>query len=87
MIDVQRIDSAEFEVTVVKRVTTRHQVTLNPSYYNRLTKGEVPEEMLVRKSLEFLLEREPNTSILRRFDLSVIGDYFPEYERRIRQML
>jgi hypothetical protein len=34
---------------------------------------------LVRASFEFLLEREPATSILRRFSLDVIGDYFPEY--------
>ncbi|KPJ88954.1 MAG: hypothetical protein AMS18_12940 [Gemmatimonas sp. SG8_17] len=87
MIDVQRIDSSTFEVTVAKRVTTEHEVTLELSYYQKLTKGHVPEETLVRKSFEFLLEREPNTSILRRFALPVIADYFPEYETRIRQML
>ncbi len=32
------------------------------------------------QSFEFLLEREPATSILRRFSLDVIGDYFPDYE-------
>ena len=42
-----------------------------------------PED-LVRRSFEFLLEREPRTSILREFDLPVIGRYFPEYEREIR---
>ena len=39
---------------------------------------------LVRHSFAFLLEREPKTSILRRFDLTVIGRYFPEWERTIR---
>lgn len=34
---------------------------------------------LVRRSFEFLLAREPNTSILGEFDLSVIERYFPEY--------
>jgi hypothetical protein len=87
MINVQRIDSSKFAVTVAKRVTTEHEVTLELSYYQKLTKGRFPEETLVRKSFEFLLEREPNTSILRRFDLTVIADYFPEYETRIRQML
>jgi hypothetical protein len=38
----------------------------------------------VKRSFEFLLEREPNTSILPEFDLSVIQRYFPEYERTIR---
>jgi hypothetical protein len=27
-----------------------------------------------------LLEREPKEAILRRFDVSVIGRYFPEFE-------
>jgi hypothetical protein len=34
---------------------------------------------LVRASFEFLLEREPASSILRRFDLAAISTYFPEY--------
>ena len=46
-----------------------------------------PRETLLERSFEFLLERESNTSILRRFDLPVIGSYFPEYERTIRGML
>ena len=43
-------------------------------------------EELVQRSFEFLLEREPNTSILRRFDLPVIGKYFPEYERQMHRL-
>jgi hypothetical protein len=42
-------------------------------------------EDLVRRSFEFLLEREPASSILRQFDLSVIQGYFPEYERLFRR--
>jgi hypothetical protein len=44
-------------------------------------------EELVRKSFEFLLERESNASILPSFDLPVIGHYFPEYENTIRGLL
>jgi hypothetical protein len=36
---------------------------------------------LVRRSFEFLLAREPSSSILREFDLSTIERYFPEYPR------
>jgi hypothetical protein len=39
----------------------------------------------VRRSFGFLLAREPKESILRSFGLSVIGRYFPEYEREIRR--
>jgi hypothetical protein len=38
-------------------------------------------EELVRLSLHFLLEREPAGAILKRFELSVIPRYFPEYDR------
>lgn len=38
---------------------------------------------LVEASFAFLLEREPKESILREFDLTVIGRYFPEYEQEI----
>lgn len=40
--------------------------------------GEDPER-LVRVSFEFLLEREPPSSILAEFELSEIARYFPEY--------
>jgi hypothetical protein len=44
-------------------------------------------EDLVRRSFEFLLEREPPQSILRRFDLAVIQRYFPEYDRQFQRGL
>jgi hypothetical protein len=36
-------------------------------------------ERLVRASFEFLLEREPPSSILAEFELSDIARYFPKY--------
>ena len=59
--------------------------TVAAMYAEKLTAGRITIEELVRRSFDFLLEREPNTSILRRFDLSVIARYFPEYERTIGQ--
>jgi hypothetical protein len=41
-------------------------------------------EDLVRRSFKFLLEREPPQSILRRFGLSDIEHYYPQYPRVIR---
>ena len=87
MIHVRKIDDQTFEVTVEVRSRTTHRVTVSPQIYQKLTDGDVPVETLVEKSFEFLLEREPNTSILRSFDLPVIGRYFPEYESTIRTML
>jgi bifunctional DNA-binding transcriptional regulator/antitoxin component of YhaV-PrlF toxin-antitoxin module len=60
-------------------ITTSHTVTVPPDLTEALGFAPGDETVLVRKSFEFLLEREPATSILRRFSLDVIGDYFPEY--------
>jgi hypothetical protein len=82
-IHVTRMDDETFEVTVRESTTTTHIVKLTKDYYQQLTGGKVPPETLIEKSFEFLLERESNTMILRRFDLPVIGDYFPKYEKTI----
>jgi len=87
MIDVQRIDDNTFKVVIKGDTTTTHTVTLSPDYYGKLTGNRVSADELVRKSFEFLLERESNTSILRTFELPVIGHYFPEYERTIQGVL
>jgi hypothetical protein len=63
---------------------TDHEVTVQAADLARLDPGATDPEDLVRRSFAFLLAREPNTSILRRFDLMVIGSYFPAYERDIR---
>jgi len=86
-ISVKTRADSQFEVTVQDRSTTTHIVTVAAEDAARLTGGKVSTEQLVRKSFEFLLEREPNTSILRSFDLTVIGHYFPEYERVIGKLL
>jgi len=63
--------------------TTRHQVMVRPADLERLDPGARDPHILVDRSFRFLLEREPNTSILRTFDLMVIARYFPEYETTI----
>jgi len=83
MINVKKIDKSTFRVVVENRSMTSHMVTLPLKYYERLTNNIVSPEILIEKSFEFLLEREPNTSILRSFELSMIGQYFPEYEEII----
>ena len=87
MITVQSVDSTTFKVTVEKGTTTDHTVTVSPDYYEKLTNKSVNPETLVKQSFVFLLERESNTSIMSSFDLPIIGQYFPEYEKTIRGML
>jgi hypothetical protein len=62
---------------------TVHDVAVSPGDLSRFAPGATDPTDLVRRSFAFLLEREPKTSILRSFDLPVIGRYFPEFEREI----
>jgi hypothetical protein len=87
-IEIEKIDNSKFHVRVIEAGSeTTHDVTVSPNDYTRLTSGKTEPEELVRRSFEFLLEREPKESILTRFDLSVIGRYFPEYEKEIKRRL
>ncbi len=86
MITIEKIMDTKFRVTVNKTKTTVHEVNVSTEYYEKLTAGSVPVETLIEKSFLFLLERESNTSILSKFDLPLIGKYFPEYERVIKNM-
>ena len=67
---------------------TRHSVTLSQQDFEQLRAGKdtTPED-LVKKSFEFLLEREPKHHILRQFDLPAISRYFPDYPVEIHKKL
>lgn len=86
VITVQHVSGDEWEVVVKSSATTRHRVTVSRGDRERFGQGAALEDLL-RASFEFLLEREPNTSILRAFELNVISRYFPEYEAEIRKRL
>jgi len=64
---------------------TRHAVSVARTDLARYAPDADGPADLVRRSFEFLLAREPKESILRSFELPVIGRYFPEYEREIRR--
>jgi hypothetical protein len=86
-ITVESSGGAVYRVIVKQgRSETRHEVTVTPDDVGRYSPGTTPERLL-EASFEFLLEREPATSILSRFALPVIERYFPEYPRVIRQMV
>jgi len=87
MISVEKLDDTTYEVSVAGATPTSHRVTLEPEYHRKLAGDRASPEELIRRSFEFLLEREGNTSILPRFELPVIGRYFPEYEQVIREQL
>lgn len=69
-------------VTVTAPTRTSHTVRVSRAELERYGGGDV--KALLRRSFEFLLDRESNTSILREFDLGAIERYFPEYAVTIR---
>ena len=87
MIKVHHVSGDEYEVKVAGTAQTTHRVTLRDVDRERLGGKDVSAERLVEESFRFLLEREPNTSILSSFELPLIGKYFPQYAREIRERL
>lgn len=61
------------------------EVEVDEAYWRQLTNGEIDPPLLLQQSFNFLLEREPKESILKRFKLQTIQQYFPEYEKTISQ--
>jgi hypothetical protein len=76
----------EYEVEVRESGSTSlHAVTVQREEYEKLTAGgRVSPKVLVEKSFEFLLEREPKESILKNFNLNIISHYFREYPGKIK---
>jgi hypothetical protein len=77
-----------FDVVVRDRKReTRHRVTMSPDTYDRLSGAEHSPEECVTAAFRFLLDREPQESILLSFDVTVISRYFPEFERELPRYL
>jgi hypothetical protein len=74
-------------VVVSDGARTAHIVDVADADLVRLDPEASEPDRLVRTSFEFLLEREPNTAILREFELREITRYFPEYEATVRARL
>ena len=83
-IQVRRTDGDDpltFDVTVRQGSgETRHDVSMARQACERLSAGAYTPERCIEAAFRFLLDREPKESILRRFDVSVIARYFPEFE-------
>ena len=65
---------------------TEHEVLVDRPTLDDLAPGATPEA-LVAESFRFMLEREPPESILRSFELPIIGRYFGEFADEIRRRM
>ena len=79
-INIESLNDHNFIVTVKSGIITSHRVNLSDEYTEFLTLGRLTKKELIQFSFRFLLEREPNTSILKSFDLKDISKYFSEFE-------
>jgi hypothetical protein len=86
-LSVTALGAGRWRVEVRAPTATTHEVTIPAGYLDALGLAGMAAERVIEESFRFLLEREPNTSILERFELPVIARYFPEYEREIRRRL
>lgn len=93
MISVNMVEADVYEVVIGQRVgsalqrgevniteETIHRVRMSQAYYRKLCGATTTHEWVLLNAFQFLLEREPNTAILKAFDLPDVGRYFPEFE-------
>jgi hypothetical protein len=79
-IEVEQVGPEEFRVRVVEgKNETSHVVTMKTSEFERISGKKVEPAELVHRAFEFLLARERKEQILKRFDLTIIGQYFAEF--------
>ena len=74
-----------FIVKVKNEASTSHTVIVTNQSLADLTNNNVAKTQLLQFSLDFLLKREPNTSIFSSFDINVISKYFSDYKDEVRR--
>ncbi len=65
---------------------TEHDVELSASTLTDLAPGATPEQ-LVRESFVYLLERESRESVMRSFEIPIIGRFFGDYPDEISRRM
>ena len=78
-ISIKKLTDDVFQVTVADSMTTTHEVTVTDQSLTDLTENKMTKTQLLKFSFNFLLDREPNTSILSSFDINVISKYLSDY--------
>ena len=84
-ISIEKRNDNIFEVTVAGSETTTHTVTVTDQSLTDLTDNKTTKTQLLEFSFNFLLDREPNTSILSSFDINVISRHFSDYGDEVRR--
>ena len=80
-INIKELSPNTFNVAIYSNTETNHQVTISDNFVTEYQIKNLTKKEIIEQSFIFLLQREPNTSILRKFDIGVIANYFPEYKK------
>jgi hypothetical protein len=82
-------DKHVYDVTIIDddSTETRHCVTVPVRFLTDHGLAASQEPVLVRASMQYLLEREPPSSVLSAFSLDDITRYFPDYPAAITALL
>ncbi|HEY7187096.1 MAG TPA: hypothetical protein VH436_11145 [Vicinamibacterales bacterium] len=87
-IHIEPAGNSKYRVSIDDRGKTRRfTVTATPEDVARYAPEGTSPERLIHASFEFLLAREPASSILSSFALPVIENYFPDYPTTIKSKL
>ena len=83
-IKIIEIEKDKFLVEVSDNVKSSHNVVISDKVHQELTNSMISKYELLEKSFAFLLDREPNTSILTNFEIQIISHYFSDYANCVR---
>jgi hypothetical protein len=87
-IRIQPLAPHEFAVDISEGTThTRHRVIVPADLLDDLGLAGVDEQRVVHESIEFLLDREPATSIYEEFPLDTVASRFPDFADELRARL
>ena len=84
-IKITEIEKDKFLVEVSDNVKSSHNVVISDKVHQELTNSMISKYELLEKSFTFLLDREPNTSILTNFEIQIISHYFSDYTNCVRR--
>lgn len=86
-IQITKLDTNTFLVTITERETqTTHKVHISDESQQKLNPNITKEELL-KRSFQFLLQREPKESILKEFKIELITQYFSDYSKKMQTNL
>ena len=80
---IENIDNDTFSVSINSVKDTQHTVTFSDKQRESYNLGHIEKDVIIKYAFEFLLVREPNTSILNSFSIDLISNYFPEFKNRL----